>query len=206
MANDYRFIAEAYAQIYEAGTAAGMANVRRMKIENLKKQLQAADANIQRFSSMTPQQKGMRGYASGLKYNQDKRAQIAAELSKLDPQFAATQTGGTAPAAAKATASTQQPASPMQDASQLLKATTPRAPEFGETEDGITQPGTLTPTAAPQVPSKAAAASLPGAAAQTAQPVAKASAATQQTSAPSRSRGVYQDFVQRRKQLSGRGY
>jgi len=36
--------------------------------------------------------------------------------------------------------------------------------------------------------------------------VAKASATTQQTGAPSRSRGVYQDFVQRRKQLSGRGY
>lgn len=190
MAKDIKLLAEAYMGIYEAGTATGMENVKRMQIDNLKKQLQAIDATLQsdqqRWQAATPQQRGyMKGFNNRQKYNQDRRTQIVTQLSKIDPQFAATQAAGK-PATAQASAATQQ-----QDASALLKATTPRAAEFGETPDGAAQPGTFTPTAAPQIPSRAAAQALPGAtpAATAPQGVAKASGATQQA-APSTARYI----------------
>lgn len=60
---------------------------------------------------------------------------------------------------------TPTPTALVQDASALLKATTPRQPEFGEPvqgfTQGFTQPGTFEPTLPPQIPSLEAESTLP---------------------------------------------
>ncbi|NBP02064.1 MAG: hypothetical protein EBU90_18425 [Proteobacteria bacterium] len=214
MANDIKLLAEAYSKIKEQFYPKTVD----VETQQIQQRLKNLDDQIAIYQSGKTGHRFPEQVVANL---QKQKEPFLTRLTTINPQAAETYTKASTPAAATATASTatQAPAgkgslpgtiptevggtttptaaastaTQQQDASALLKATTPRAPEFGEPSDGPAQPGTFAPTAAPQVPSIAAAQSLPGAKPEATAPqaAAKASNATQQTK-PSTARYIPQ--------------
>ena len=169
MANDIKLIAEAYSKIKEQFYPKTVD----VETQQIQQRLKNIDDQIAIYQSGKTGHRFPEQVVANL---QKQKEPFLTRLTTINPQAAETYTKASTPAVATATASTatQAPAgkgslpgaiptevggtttptaTQQQDASALLKATTPRAPEFGEPSDEPAQPGTFAPSAAPQVPS-----------------------------------------------------